>query len=769
MAELLFSNSYSLMIVAMMGVLFVVSGVGSVFAYDRQRRNMPLVSEWGDLGEKITRRRSETIELEAKLDEMNQKIGERDRIAAEIGGMQEMLEALRLEKSGLDDARLQIDDVKRQAAAAALQLVTLETELKDASTRLADEKEAIAAAAVLLKDKEREIGDLDAKLAERRAELGRLPIELKAEIEARTQELAQIKADVDANREERGRLLAARSELAELAGIKAMQQSEIATLSADRAAKDAEFKQIDSEVESLRSGFAALRQSAQALEERMPSLASKVALYEAEIAQLEVLARQRREEAAQLEASRRAEAHESDKLRSQIERLGDSFASLKQQHQQVEEGLLELMVRRVGLEENIETLRKTEGGASAEAAFDERVIDDLKTVPDVLKAPRTDYPPTSEEEALHNVTVYLRRLRLEYSDRVIRAFHTSLKINDFAQLTVLAGVSGTGKSLLPRRYAEAMGIHFLPFAVEPRWDSPQDLLGFYNYVEKRFRATDLARALVHLDPTNTSGLAKSDSNFKDQMMIVLLDEMNLARVEYYFSEFLSRLEARPTWHSGMSEDARRDAMITVDIRGRADGPIRLYPSHNMLFVGTMNDDESTQSLSDKVLDRGNIMQFAAPSEFGDTKAEANVPPPGHNLSFLTWRNWVRSPARMSEVEKSQTARAIGKLARIMNDCGRPFGHRLNAAITAYVANYPTFNGKESDVNIPLADQIELRIMPKLRGLSIEDNSKIFEDLQSIIRDDLNDEQFSQKLKENVERQGAAGGLFNWRGYSRTGP
>jgi hypothetical protein len=88
---------------------------------------------------------------------------------------------------------------------------------------------------------------------------------------------------------------------------------------------------------------------------------------------------------------------------------------------------------------------------------------------------------------------------LKYNDRTIRAFHTSLKINDISQMTVLAGVSGTGKSLLPRRYAEAMGLHFLQIAVEPRWDSPQDLLGFYNYVEKRYRSTDLARPIHRID------------------------------------------------------------------------------------------------------------------------------------------------------------------------------------------------------------------------------------------------------------------------------
>lgn len=77
--------------------------------------------------------------------------------------------------------------------------------------------------------------------------------------------------------------------------------------------------------------------------------------------------------------------------------------------------------------------------------------------------------------------------------------------------------------------------------------------------------------------------------------------MNLARVEYYFSEFLSRLEARPRFSDAVMERKRADAMIPIDIRGMKL-PVSLFPSHNVLFAGTMNDDESTQALSDKVLD-----------------------------------------------------------------------------------------------------------------------------------------------------------------------
>jgi len=159
-----------------------------------------------------------------------------------------------------------------------------------------------------------------------------------------------------------------------------------------------------------------------------------------------------------------------------------------------------------------------------------------------------------------------------------------------------------------------MGFHFLQIAVEPRWDSPQDLLGFYNYIEKNFRATDLARIMFHMDP-HRALQAELATDFRDHMTLVLLDEMNLARIEYYFSEFLSRNLRRGlvtvTPETSVSGPTQRSQF---DIPG-LKSPISLFPAHNVLFAGTMNDDESTQALSDKVLDRSNILQFAAPREF----------------------------------------------------------------------------------------------------------------------------------------------------------
>lgn len=251
-------------------------------------------------------------------------------------------------------------------------------------------------------------------------------------------------------------------------------------------------------------------------------------------------------------------------------------------------------------------------------------------------------------------------------------------------------------------------------------------------------------------------------------MIVLLDEMNLARVEYYFSEFLSRLEARPSIENERSAGQRRDAEIPIDIRGRKEGAVRLYPPHNMLFVGTMNDDESTQALSEKVLDRGNVMQFAAPTSFGEVKSDTRIVKPDHRLSFKTWKGWIQKSEGMASADRNKTKEIISELQNIMSACGRPFGHRLNAAITAYVANYPKGLVRGGGVDRPLADQIELRILPKLRGLPLdtESGTKAFEDLRRLIEERLGDISLAQTIHDLHDRQSSNGGLFNWRGLDR---
>ena len=225
-----------------------------------------------------------------------------------------------------------------------------------------------------------------------------------------------------------------------------------------------------------------------------------------------------------------------NKKEEELSKLEQKHFSLTDKNFENQQKATKLEARLANLEDEIERHK-------GKSAKDEDVYAHLYEPPDIftkagLNSPhREEY---TEQEALSGLKSYLDKCKLIFPNRILNAFHTSLKIADISALAVMAGISGTGKSELPRRYAEALGMHFLLMAVQPRWDSPQDMFGFYNYIEQRYKATELAQTLVRMDKWNHPDKAQ----YADRMLLVLLDEMNLARVEYYFSEFLSKLEIR---------------------------------------------------------------------------------------------------------------------------------------------------------------------------------------------------------------------------------
>jgi hypothetical protein len=388
----------------------------------------------------------------------------------------------------------------------------------------------------------------------------------------------------------------------------------------------------------------------------------------------------------------------------------------------------------------------------------------LKTRPPSIKLfedlPKANF--LDEKAALENVRLQFRSEGLVYDERVLNAFHTTMKTNETTQMAVLAGISGTGKSQLPRQYATGMGIGFLQIPVQPRWDSPQDLMGFYNYIEGEFKPTDMARALYAMDIHNNP-----DAGLDDRMLMILLDEMNLARVEYYFSDFLSRLESRPRRDLVANENKRKDAEIELEIPDANDETVRLFPGFNLLFSGTMNEDESTQSLSDKVVDRANVLKFGAPKNFANVRPEGDAPEP-RALSKTQWDKWVRQPKTLGGDEQFVNTK-IDEMAAIMKSFGRPFGHRLRLAMKSYVANYPEsdrYNGRKK-IETALADQIEIRLLPKLRGLDPEESaiSQAFGDLSNMIKQDLGDGDLAKAVQTSIDNA-SQNSQFNWSGVTR---
>lgn len=371
-----------------------------------------------------------------------------------------------------------------------------------------------------------------------------------------------------------------------------------------------------------------------------------------------------------------------------------------------------------------------------------------------------------EQRAVERTRDYIRGKGLVFPERVLHAFHTSLKAGDISPLVVLAGISGTGKSELPRHYSDGMGIHFMLTAVQPRWDSPQDLFGFYNYLEKRYKATELTRALVQFERFNQEVFLSAFEDAEiddrsDRLLMVLLDEMNLARTEYYFSEFLSKLETRRMVDEESPSDRAR-AEIELDMGGslKNQKTLRLFPSRNVLFVGTMNEDESTQSLSDKVIDRASVLRFGRPKKTNPELTGAVRERPTQGLTFNQWLSWIK-PLTNLETHAAEVDGWIEQLNGALDRLGRPFAYRVDRAIRSYVANYPRW--------VPnwhkraMADQIEQRIFPKLRGVE-PDQGEAAQALRTIgtIVDQLGDEPLKQSFVASHQNQST----FLFRGVAR---
>ncbi len=174
------------------------------------------------------------------------------------------------------------------------------------------------------------------------------------------------------------------------------------------------------------------------------------------------------------------------------------------------------------------------------------------------------------------------RLHLYYDLEMMRYFVASMGT---ARIIILQGISGTGKTSLPYAFGKFVQLDTTVVSVQPSWRERTELYGYYNEFTKKYTETDFLRAIY-------------EGNFYRDPHIVILDEMNIARVEYYFAEMLSILELP-------RKDEQKVDVVTavwdndpVLIEG---GTIPI--PDNVWFVGTINNDDSTFAVADKVYDR----------------------------------------------------------------------------------------------------------------------------------------------------------------------
>lgn len=311
----------------------------------------------------------------------------------------------------------------------------------------------------------------------------------------------------------------------------------------------------------------------------------------------------------------------------------------------------------------------------------------------------------AEWQFLEHLELTARANRLLYRREDLINFHTALKTGC---LVLLSGMSGTGKSQLVQVYAQALGLgpgQFRLISVRPTWTDGSDLLGFLDLTHNVYRPADTG--LVQL-------LVEAQRN-PDKMFLVCFDEMNLARVEHYFAQFISVLEldAARRFITLYDEEAARE------VQNADRFPAQVQVGANIMFVGTVNVDESTYAFSDKVLDRAQVIK---PRVLPFTQLPAHLNRPvqavsGPEVTAGLYSRWCASsqdleltPEELAYLEEVRAA-----LERVDEQSG--IGYRALRHIDAYLKNIPAdHDGRPAVARAVAFDwQNVQKVLTKLRG------------------------------------------------------
>ncbi|GAP40943.1 McrB family protein [Flexilinea flocculi] len=330
----------------------------------------------------------------------------------------------------------------------------------------------------------------------------------------------------------------------------------------------------------------------------------------------------------------------------------------------------------------------------------------------------------SEPSLIDFVEKFIRSKGYYFTHDQIANFYTCLKTDT---VTILAGLSGTGKSSLIREFSQAIGAEFILVPVKATWSDDSDLLGFYHPEKKTYVSTVFLDAII-----------SANAN-PERLYFICLDEMNLSRVEYYFSDFLSILEqgknrkitpySKTEWNIRKAQLGRfksdlDNEKISQAEYDEAERNVRCFKyeidvPHNIFICGTVNVDETTHPFSDKVLDRAQIIQYGN-VEFADYKQSAeNVIP-----TFVSYSKFREFSRKTSEIPVNDNW--FNEINSILRIGGYHFGFRVKQQIEDYCSyglRSGLFTSKNPDDVVDL--QIIQKILPKIRGINSQKLQETF--------------------------------------------
>lgn len=305
--------------------------------------------------------------------------------------------------------------------------------------------------------------------------------------------------------------------------------------------------------------------------------------------------------------------------------------------------------------------------------------------------------PFTEMDFLARLKETAEHAGLLYTPKDLMNFHISVKSS---RLVILAGQSGTGKSGLVRLYGEALGlpeerVRFLP--VRPSWMDDGDILGYVDMKNMVYRSADTGLAELLIDA----------AAHPEQLYMVCFDEMNLARAEHYFAQFISALEKEENPVIRLYNPS-----LTARLYNSSAYPAEIPIGRNVIFTGTVNVDESTYHFSDKILDRANVITLHQ-GRFHDLLGlERQKQEPWEEVDAQTFASFRENP-RLGLTERELDMLDALNEAFHQSGLSGGIGFRIACQMGRYLANIPicdTFHREDG-----MDAQVVQRILTKLRG------------------------------------------------------
>ena len=262
------------------------------------------------------------------------------------------------------------------------------------------------------------------------------------------------------------------------------------------------------------------------------------------------------------------------------------------------------------------------------------------------------------------------RMGLFYEIKTIRLFLASFAST---RLLILQGISGTGKTSLPYAFGKFTQNDTTIASVQPSWRDRTEIFGYFNEFTKRFNETEVLKKMY-------------EAKYTDDVYLTILDEMNIARVEYYFAELLSILEmpTRDEWVVDLVPSAwPTDPKMVVE--GRMTLP------QNMWYIGTANNDDSTFAITDKVYDRAMPIDINTKGKYFDAPYTDNL-----SLSFTHLESMFDEAKEKYKVSQESLDKITELDDYVIEHFRLAFGNRIVKQLKDFVPAYVGCGGTEID-------------------------------------------------------------------------